>query len=225
MKPTLEVVPVVLLPALLTLCGVVGAFGQIASEATAARRFVQAFYDWYVPAVTKADAAATNKSEGAEDTEMALLNKAEMKAAIAPELLSALREDREAQLKEASGFIVSIDFDPFLASQDRLGQYVVASVREDGGRYLVGVTPASWHQAEPLLFVDVERHNGALSIVNFYYLGEHPTDLVTVLRRLRDARKTGRQSRRHDVIAPPNMALHLSAAGRRGERPQVSAGR
>jgi hypothetical protein len=82
------------------------------SDSDAVRQFTERFYAWYVPAAARAERNM-------------LLDAKEMRSAISPEHLRALREDFEAQAQDITGNIVGLDFDPFLASQDPCARYEV----------------------------------------------------------------------------------------------------
>src|SRR5579872_3330643 len=83
-------------------CGCAGA--QVAAppdESASCRRFVQAFYDWYLP--------VSQKQLKEPASNLAWRQKPAM---FAPDLVRALKADADAQAR-AKGDIVGLDFDPF----------------------------------------------------------------------------------------------------------------
>src|ERR1700748_294042 len=86
---------------------------QVASgppDSSASRRFVQQFYDWYVP---------STKTTHGRPSDLALQHKPEV---FSPDLLRALKVDSEAAAR-AKGEIDGIDFDPFVGGQDAADHY------------------------------------------------------------------------------------------------------
>lgn len=80
------------------------------------RRFVQAFYVWYVP--------KASENSGSPAWALAIRTKSSL---FHHELARALREDIEAQSK-VEGEIVSLDFDSFLGSQAPEWHYKVGKI-------------------------------------------------------------------------------------------------
>jgi hypothetical protein len=141
--------------------------------------FVQEFYSWYVPVA--ANSRSGRPSDLALDTRP---------SAFDPSLARQLKEDSDAQAK-VLGEIVGLDFDPFLASQDPCERYEVVNVHTKAESYLVGVRGVGGCEKhdEVDLIAEVASRNGALSFVNFHYPGLQNSDLLTILKRLRDDRR------------------------------------
>lgn len=141
------------------------------------QKFVQGFYDWYVPI------ALGNNPGPASDIALK-----ERPSDFSPALLHALKLDSEAQAK-ANGEIVGLDFDPFLAAQDPCDRYEVGGVRQEGGRYVAsiyGVCSGKKHAKADVLAELAMRH-GAWVFVDFQYPGNGP-GLIATLRLLRQER-------------------------------------
>lgn len=174
-----------------------------AEDVAAVRAFARRFYSWYVPAATGKDPKS-------------LLQTSQMRAAVAPDLLARLQSDSEAQGKEASGDLVGLDFDPFLASQDPCDRYDAGRVTRRGPVFAVeihGAGGCSSHDG-PDLVADVSRHEGSWRFVNFHYPGQVPTDLLTLLDRLREDRRKSAPAPR----PPGNPSAPTAADGRRNRR-------
>src|SRR5437879_1405295 len=113
---------VVLMPTLLS--------AQEASTPTtpeSCRKFVQEFYNWYLPTMRKNTTLAPPSP--------ALKSKSH---AFSPELLNRLDEDFVAASKVPDE-IVGLDFDPFLNSQDPGERYVAGRATSKGNTCLVEV--------------------------------------------------------------------------------------
>jgi ribosomal protein L21E len=144
-----------------------------------ARDFAQKFYSWYVP-------IALNEHAGPA-SDLALKHRS---SAFSPELLRALKEDSAAQAN-SPGEIVGLDFDPFLNSQDPEDRYEVGKVTRKGDSYWVEVYGVrSGKRMEPVaVLAELVRRNGHWTFVNFHYPGPHGTDLLSLLKRLREERQ------------------------------------
>lgn len=142
------------------------------------RSFVQEFYAWYVPIALRDNPVPAS--------DIALKQKP---SAFSQELFSALKEDSEAQAK-AKGYIVGIDFDPFLACQDPCEKYEAGGVAKKGKVYRVDIYGICSGQNHKRLFVVAElaRSHGSWVFVNFRYPDVHD-NLLSILRRLRRARQ------------------------------------
>jgi hypothetical protein len=150
-----------------------------AADSKVVRDFVQDFYNWYVP-------VAGNSGSG-RPADLALQNRA---SAFDPSLARQLKEDSDAQAKVHDD-IVGLDFDPFLSAQDPCDRYEVLNVQKKAESYLVdvrGVGGCEKHDA-PDVIAEVASGNGVWVFVNFRYPGPDQTDLLTVLKRLRDERR------------------------------------
>src|SRR5689334_19920193 len=77
------------------------------------QRFVQRFYDWYVPLAIKSDSTPS--------WNQVLRYRG---SSLSSELVRRLREDADAQAK-VKGEMVGLDFDPFLNAQDPCERYRV----------------------------------------------------------------------------------------------------
>ena len=132
---------------------------SVPKEKVSARRFVQAFYDWYTP-------KTLNDHDGPA-SDLALKLKS---SAFSPSLLLALREDSAAQAKSKDE-IVGLDFDPFLASQDPDPRYLVGKTERKGGSYYVSVHSFRFgkRSAKPDVIAKLEKYHGAWRFTNFIY--------------------------------------------------------
>jgi hypothetical protein len=142
-----------------------------------AKRFVQRFYDWYLPMPLGADP-------------LAMLARPEMQAAMAPELLRALKEDSEAAARNHDE-IVGLDFDPVTNSQDPCERYEAVRARQTGDTYWVDVRGAGGCAPHDGIDVTVQltcSASSACSIFNFQYPGPQPLDLRSELKRLKEDR-------------------------------------
>ena len=143
------------------------------SKDAGAAKFVQDFYDWYVPiALAQKDGPASN----------AVLKR--NPPVLAPELLKELEQDSEAQAKSQE--IVGLDFDPFLNSQDPCERYVVGDVKEASGKFLVNVHSvcSGKKSEEPAVVAETSQENGSWLFVNFRPGKGEGDDLHTILKQL-----------------------------------------
>jgi hypothetical protein len=145
------------------------------------RRFVQEFYNYYVPLVG---------GEG-PTAEKALEDK---KALFGQELYKKLKEDFDAQAK-VSGEIVGLDFDPFLNSQDPAPRYIVGEVKERAGHFRAAVHSVSSDgkkNPQPDVIPELVQKNNKWTFLNFHYgkssIPENE-NLLSVLKALSDSRK------------------------------------
>ena len=150
--------------------------GSEANTADSVKKFVQGFYDWYVPK------ALSSRSSPAWSTAVK-----EKGNCFSPELGRKLREDSEAQAK-AEGEIVGLDFDPFLNGQDPGRHYSVGKVVPKCESYLVEVRRVVSGKSEGKLTVtaEVTGKSGRWYFVSFLYPNDH--NLLGVLRALKDER-------------------------------------
>ncbi len=144
------------------------------------RKFVQAFYDWYVPKAVGGHAGRSSDS--------ALKYK---RSAFSPELARSLTEDSNAQSKTSE--IVGLDFDPFLGGQDTCEPYSLKSVKRAGNKCWVEVYGSSCEKRpQPDVVPELELKDGRWFFVNFHYPGlGKDSDLLTTLKDLRKERKDG----------------------------------
>ncbi len=148
-----------------------------------ARDFTQEFYSWYV---------RTAQSEHAAPAWDFVLK--HRSSSFSPELRLALKEDSAAQDK-SPGELVGLDFDPFLASQDPEDHYEVGKVTRKGDSYWVEVYGVrSGKRMEPAaVLAELVRKNGHWLFVNFHYPGPNGSDLLSLLKRLREERRKSAQ--------------------------------
>lgn len=157
------------------MCGIFS-FGQGSDTDSAARgvrQFATGFYDWYIKVAVDAD-------------RFKILATQEMRRSLTQELLQALMQDYEAQSRDNSGYIVGLDFDPFLAAQDPCDRYEVRTVVKRGESYwaeIHGVGGCEAHNG-PDLYAEVTSRNGAWVFTNFYYPGPFAQDLLSLLKKL-----------------------------------------
>lgn len=144
------------------------------------RTFVQGFYDWYVRRTLKAE--ARHESGGFD---LAIKYR---KYAFSRELFRLLKEDSDAQAKNAEGDIVGLDFDPFFNAQDFGERYVVGKITRKGDRFWVDVY-GIWSgkkSEKPDVVPEVMFKRGRWLFVNFRYGNG---DLLSTLKELREERQ------------------------------------
>jgi len=147
---------------------------------TSCRKFVQQFYDWYLPK------ARTAKVRAAD---IVLRYKSD---AFSPELRRQLKADSTAQAK-ARGELVGLDFDPFLNTQDpSFERCTVGKIASKGGSYWAEVTckfpGANGEQAH--VTPELIFQQGRWVFVNFHYQeGSKEYDLLGMLKALSEERK------------------------------------
>jgi hypothetical protein len=140
-------------------------------ETESCRRFVQAFYDWYVP-LTKAQTNGTPWG-------LAVGSKPDL---FHPDLIRALKADADKKV-QAKGELVGLDFDPFEASQDPADHYEARKVTLQGNKCLVEIwgSPADTaNTGKPDAVAELLRENGHWQFLNFRYPVSN-TDLLSVL--------------------------------------------
>jgi hypothetical protein len=138
------------------------------------RKYVQSFYDWYVPRIMKS----------ADTYDLVLNGKAP--SAFSPSLLRQLRADFAAA-KANPNEVVGLDFDPFLNSQDPSETFKVTRVRAAGDKCTAevhGITDGvNNEEVHPKLMMV----NGGWQFVNFRY--EQNSDLLSMLKSLKADRQ------------------------------------
>ncbi|MDR3401492.1 MAG: DUF3828 domain-containing protein [Chthoniobacter sp.] len=141
------------------------------------RKFVQDFYDWYVPM------SAHSHSEDASN--IALKKKS---SAFSPELLKALKEDALAASK-SPGEIVGIDWDPFLNSQEQIERCVLGNITPKNGAFRVEIYDylGGKKDKKPNIIAEVKQENGQWVFVNFW--NPDGGNLLSELRELAESRK------------------------------------
>ncbi len=143
--------------------------GVAATETPGA--FVQRFYDSYL-------------KEDAPDWAKTARNR---RSLFDPTLANALRDDAVAQAR-TTGYIVGIDFDPFLGSQGQGNRFAVGHAVPIPAGYRVEVYDLeSGPKSKPTVLVDIAPSGESWIITDFRY----PTtssELLSILRSLRRSR-------------------------------------
>jgi hypothetical protein len=117
------------------------------SQADSVRRFVQQFYDWYVPLVVP------HRPDQNVDSTVQLRD-----AFLDTALVRELDEDLAAKKKAPPGELEGINFDPFLNSQDPCPRYVAGLAQRGERDYFVDVRPDCGASAyQPKHFIAVVR--------------------------------------------------------------------
>jgi hypothetical protein len=155
------------------------AFAQTDTESSQA--FVQSFYDWYTPLSLK------EHSLPAIDITLS-----ERQNLFSHELYMSLRADSIARKKDP-GFIVGLDFDPFLATQDPCEKDEVGKAILEGDKYIVEVYEVceGKKRTAPNVEVELSKKDGQWIIDNFYYppFGTSEKDLLSKLELLKKERE------------------------------------
>ena len=144
-------------------------------EMASARKFVQAFYDWYAPRAVK---------------DLSLESVLKKKPSLfTPVLAQALKEDLVAESK-SNGDLVGLDFDPFLNSQDPVSHYKVVLVDRAAKGYRVTVKSVATPEMKYIATVvaEVVKVKGGWRFSNFRY--PEDSDLLTQLKELKRSRAT-----------------------------------
>ena len=151
-----------------------------AATESSCQKFVQDFYDWYLP-----------RARTAKGTPDDLVLK-EKPTFLSRELFKALKEDSDAQAKDKSGDIVGLDFDPFLNSQDDSFQKCAAgNAVIQGTSCRVDVSCNFPKQkAESPVTPELTFTGGHWVFVNFHYSVDGKAyDLLKMLKDLREERQ------------------------------------
>ena len=144
------------------------------SLAQSAVRFTQSFYDWY-RTIDDADQVAVQRRP----------------EYFGPELLSALRNDYEAQHR-SPGEIVGIDWDPFTASQDPCDPYEAGRTTRHGDTDIVSVSHQGCGGAKkgrPDLYAELRRYDGQWRFVDFRDTYDSVSAPASVLESLAELAK------------------------------------
>ena len=135
--------------------------------------FVREFYQLYAPRGIKSGLAATDSIVR------------ERPGMFSPELLGALKEDARARAG-ATGEIVGLDFDPFLASQDPCDNYEIGKPTDVGrtsANILVPIFARCRNQRDSAAVIaEVTANHGSWVFANFHYPAPPVTDLLTTLK-------------------------------------------
>jgi len=146
-------------------------------SAKSPKRFVQQFYDWYVPiALADSEGPASGRALKQKGSDFI------------PELFRALKDDADAQAHAED--IVGLDFDPFLDSQDPCERYEVGDVVHLGNLYKVQVFSvcSGIKSKKPDVIAELVSKNGLWVFTNFLYPEIH-SDLLSILKSLRKDRE------------------------------------
>lgn len=149
---------------------------QVELARSKAVEFVKSFYAWYAP--------FSQTDHIGPSFETAIKRYPSIFSA---ELHRALLSDASAQSK-VSGYIVGIDFDPFLNSQDPAGEYEIDGVTEQLKRYSFQLHAViqGRKQQKSAVIAEVEQQSGKWVFVNFRY--PEGTDLLSILTNSRESR-------------------------------------
>ena len=145
------------------------------SEAVAAARFTQAFYDWYAAHNQNLDTAIAKKP-----------------TVFAPQLLEELRADLAASAKSPDE-VVGLDWDPFTNTQDPCNPYSVGRVTRRADTLLIAVS-GSCDIAQPAVLAELRRSGSDWQFVDLRHVGEAGS-LLGDLAKLREERKETRKRR------------------------------
>ena len=146
------------------------------------RKFVQAFYDWYL----SKDAASGKLSVPSWDA--VVKRKADV---LSPELYRGLKEDHDAR-ENCPGEICGLDFDPFLNSQDASLHFAAVTVTRKGSSYWVDVYGIESGKRREHVIPELTQQNGHWIFVNFHYGKNKWTsdaNLLSTLQSLSDERR------------------------------------
>ena len=150
-----------------------------ASQSDSVKAFVQTFYDWYVPLALK--------PQDGFSYEIVLKQKPDY---FSPALRQALKEDLDASEKNPD-YIVGLDFDPILASQDPCEHYITGTVRQTGKNYEIDVSCLDSNRDKPDLIAEVMQQASSWVFINFIYPADgsvHKSDLLALLKKLKEER-------------------------------------
>jgi len=164
----------------------VSSFAQSASKpAISPVEFVQGFYNWYTPLALEDKNPPTWSS--------ALKIKAKE---FAPPLLRLLREDATAQSKCRE--LISLDFDPFLNTQEPADHYEAAAISRKGSTYAADVYSVRFGKRsdKPDVVVEFVQGGAGYHFTNFLYPADG-TDLLAILRSPRPECTAPRNNRGH----------------------------
>jgi hypothetical protein len=148
------------------------------TESDGVYQFLAGFYEWYV-------LASSNKSYSD------LLDLKEMRSAIAPELLQAIKEDSAAQQPGSTEESAGLMLDPFTSAvEEPCERCIVGRIIPHGKVYwaeIHQVTNNSYN-VKPDFTAEVAKSKGSWLISNFYYPDPSSTDLRSMLAGFRRER-------------------------------------
>ena len=139
-------------------------------QAEACHKFVQGFYDWYLPKMANGGMEQVFKHRPSFFT---------------PALVRAFDEESVLQNRHPD-LVGALDFDPFLDTQDPYDHYIVGDATVTGNNCLVNVygAPGGNKNAKPDVVAEVVQVNGTLRFANFHYKDEKgkESDIIGMLR-------------------------------------------
>lgn len=139
------------------------------------RAFTQAFYEWYAKTLDpRKHSVSTILRERPE--------------ILSPDLRAALEEDARARA-HAEGYIVGVDFDPFIGGQDICERYTVGEILANGGSYRINVYSPCYsadHETPDVIAIVAWDH-GRWTFRNFEY--PETVNLEEILKQEADGRK------------------------------------
>lgn len=164
----------------LLVSGTVSQSQETVGDGAACANFVQKFYDWYF-------AKANQKDMKLSPFEIAVQQRSQL---FSPELIKELKEDLRVSAK-SPGEVVGLDFDPFLNAQDVATRYGLGKATSRNGKWYVPVY-GTWNgkkNAKPDVVPELTCNNGKWIFTNFDYEGPPKSNLLAVLKQLREERK------------------------------------
>ncbi len=152
-----------------------------AQSALSGKGFVQSFYTWYIPEMTKNVPVPSN--------ERILKVRA---SSFSPELLAMLKEDLVESAK-VPGEIVGLDFDPYTNGQETPTRYLAGKVIPKGKSYWVEVFDLSDGKKSkvPAVIPEIKFVKGQWIFTNFHYAKTHIPEnenLISILKALKASR-------------------------------------
>lgn len=144
----------------LLLLSIIPVYAHESESLESPRKFVQEFYDWYLPI-----ALSPEKLSGPA-SDIALKKK---RYVFSKKLFNALKEDSVAQ-SNAHGEIVGIDWDPFINSMDHADRYVLGNIKQINKSFLVEVI-GIWDMDKIKgvgVLAEVKQENGRWVFVDFH---------------------------------------------------------
>lgn len=147
-----------------------------------AHLFVQRFYDWYVP--------LANREIKEPASSIAIRGRSFL---FGRELLTLLKADAAAEAK-ANGYIIGLDFDPFLNTQDPSDRYDVGDIGPKGENCLASVfgTRYGERSTQPDVIAEISYRDARWVFIDFHY-PDSGEDLIQILEALRrDRLKTNK---------------------------------
>jgi hypothetical protein len=166
--------------ALIMMSATISIAQETAGDSRACSNFVQKFYDWYL-------AKCNQKNLKVSPDELAIQQKSQW---FSPELIRDLKVDLDAASKSKDG-IVGLDFDPFLNAQDVATRYAVGKASWKNGKWYVDVY-GTWNgkkNAKPDVVPELTYSKGTWVFTNFDYEETPKSNLLAVLKQLREERK------------------------------------